>query len=113
MAMFLIGYNLLRALMSQAALMRAQRLEQFSFKGALGALRQWATRLDGVELLSEEHWQLVFWRLLECIGNGKLPHRPGRREPRARKRRPKNYPLLTKPRRLFVEIPHRNHYKIA
>ena len=26
------------------------------------------------------------------------PHRPGRIEPRVRKRRPKEYPLMTKPR---------------
>jgi len=113
LTMFLIGYNLLRALMNQAARLRRQRLESISFKGSLGAFRQWASRLDGVVLLSEEHWEIVYWRLLDCMGAGKLPRREGRHEPRARKRRPKNYPLLTKPRRLFVEVPHRNHYKLA
>jgi hypothetical protein len=113
LTMFLIGYNLLRALMNQAALMRRQRLETISFKGSLGAFRQWISRLDGVMMLSPEHWEIVYWRLLACIGAGKLPRRPQRHEPRARKRRPKNSPLLTKPRRLFVEVPHRNHYKLA
>ena len=36
--------------------------------------------------------------------------RPNRNEPRAAKRRPKSYPLLNRPRRLFVEITHRSRY---
>ena len=32
------------------------------------------------------------------IAHDVLPHRPGRVEPRVRKRRPKSYPLLTVPR---------------
>ena len=42
-----------------------------------------------------------------------MPDRPNRSEPRARKRRPKNYQLLNKPRRLFKEIQHRNRYRKA
>ena len=36
--------------------------------------------------------------LLAGIATLELPHRPGRIEPRAKKRRPKNLPLLTMPR---------------
>jgi hypothetical protein len=49
-------------------------------------------------------------QLLEIIAQDQVPDRPGRREPRAVKRRPKPYPLLNRPRRLFQEIPHRNRY---
>ena len=38
---------------------------------------------------------------------------PGRREPRATKRRPKTYQLLTRPRHQFQEIQHRDHYRAA
>jgi hypothetical protein len=48
--------------------------------------------------------------LLAVIAEDLAPERPGRREPRARKRRPKPYPLLNKPRRKFKDIPHRNRY---
>ena len=48
--------------------------------------------------------------LLECIARDPVPLRPNRSEPRARKRRPKNYQLLNKPRHLFKEIHHRNKY---
>ncbi len=41
----------------------------------------------------------------------KLDLRPFRSEPRAQKKRPKSYQLLTDPRATFQEIPHRNAYK--
>jgi hypothetical protein len=45
--------------------------------------------------------------LLEAIAAVKNPVRPGRRWPRAKRRRPKNFPLLTAPRHEYQEIPHR------
>ena len=50
--------------------------------------------------------------LLLSLARDLVPLRPGRREPRALKRRPKPFPLLTKPRHRFREIEHRNrHWK--
>ena len=49
--------------------------------------------------------------LLTYLARDPLPRRPNRTEPRARKRRPKNYQLLTQPRRIFKEIPHRDKYR--
>jgi len=41
-----------------------------------------------------------------------VPYRPNRVEPRAVKRRPKPFPLLTKPRHQYKELAHRNrHWK--
>ena len=42
------------------------------------------------------------------IAGDLLPERPGRSEPRVKKRRPKNYQLLTKPRSKIGNLPHRN-----
>ena len=50
---------------------------------------------------------------LAALAGDLVPERPGRREPRAVKRRPKPYPVLTKPRNQFVEIPHRSKYRKA
>ena len=41
----------------------------------------------------------------------RVPDRPNRVEPRAVKRRPKNYQRLTQPRLIFKECPHRNKYR--
>jgi hypothetical protein len=40
----------------------------------------------------------LYHTLLKVIVHKALPDRPGRSEPRVRKRRPKAYPLMTKPR---------------
>jgi len=48
--------------------------------------------------------------LLRGLADDPVPHRPGRREPRARKRRPNPYPLLTCHRCLDKEAPHPGKY---
>lgn len=49
--------------------------------------------------------------LLLNLARDLVPLRPGRQEPRAVKRRPKQYPLLTQPRHKFKEILHRSRYR--
>jgi hypothetical protein len=51
--------------------------------------------------------------LLYYIAHTVVTCRPNRSEPRALKRRPKNYQLLNKPRSQFHEAPHRTRYKKA
>ena len=50
-------------------------------------------------------------RLLEIIARDQVPERPGRREPRAVKRRPKPYQKLNRPRHLMKEMLHRSKYR--
>jgi hypothetical protein len=49
--------------------------------------------------------------LLRTLAQDLVPERPGRREPRAVKRRPKPYPLLNKPRHQFRENGRRAYCK--
>lgn len=91
----LLAYNLLRATMAQAAQEHGRDPRQLSFKGALQTMRAFALPL--LLCPSEELPDLVR-RVLAAIARHGVGHRPGRVEPRARKRRPKPYPLLTKPR---------------
>jgi hypothetical protein len=107
--MFIIAYNLVRALMLQAALLHNVPPLRISFKGSLGTLRQWAPIL--AMLNSPESLDDMTRLLLSYLAKDIIPDRPDRVEPRARKRRPKNYPLLNKPRHQYKEIPHRNRYK--
>ena len=48
--------------------------------------------------------------MLHHIARDTLPWRPNRTEPRARKRRPKQYQLLNRPRHEMRPIPHKNRY---
>jgi hypothetical protein len=107
--MHLIAYNLIRALMREAATSHHVPIERISFKGALATIREWTPLLASD--LHPSQRQCMTALLLKYLGRDLLPCRPNRSEPRARKRRPKNYPLLTKPRNLFLEIRHRNRYK--
>ena len=102
---FLIAYNFLRALMAEAATTHQVPRQIVSFKGTLDTIR----RFHPVMLRAKSKRTLTRLRprLLAILAADKLPIRPGRSEPRAVKRRPKSYPLLTKPRRIFKELPHK------
>lgn len=105
--MHLIAYNLVRALMLDAATAHALPLERISLKGTIDTIQHWAPILAQS---GAKQRRSLYQHMLHYIAADQLPHRPNRSEHRARKRRPKNYPLLTKPRKLFKEIPHRNQY---
>jgi hypothetical protein len=107
--MHIIAYNLIRTLMWQAAQCEQVCALSLSFRSCLASIRQWIPWMAALDPASRRFMktqQLLLKYLAEQI----LPCRPNRVEPRARKRRPKNYPLLTQPRKIFKEIPHRNHY---
>lgn len=108
--MYLIAYNLIRILMLKAAAQHSSNPESLSFKGTIDIVLNW-TPLIATALLTQRQHRKMRQLLLHYIARDTLPHRPNRSEPRARKRRPKNFQLLNKPRNLFKEIPHRNRYK--
>ena len=108
--MHMIAYNLIRALMLQGALAHTTDLNRISFKGSCDTLRQWAPHLAFVAA-NPALYRRLFRALLHTIAHDTVPSRPNRSEPRAVKRRPKNYHLLTKPRHLMGNLPHRNRPK--
>ena len=85
---YLLAYNLIRLLMVQAALAAGLEPRQLSFKHTVQIWMQWNAR----GLLTDPTHNLVV--LLRLIAQRKVRKRPGRIEPRARKRRPKPYPWL-------------------
>jgi hypothetical protein len=92
--MQVFGYNLVRALMLEAAWTYSVPLDRLSFKGTVDTLRQW-TPLFAPAIFA---FKRARKELLRIIAADQVPDRPKRHEPRARKRRPKPYPLLTVPR---------------
>jgi hypothetical protein len=110
LAMHRIAYNLIRALMQRAALTYDVDLERISFKGSLDSLHHYADAIYAAHRKPRKQAQL-FDALLRTIASDLVPLRPERSEPRARKRRPKNYQLLTKPREEMCTAPHRNRPK--
>lgn len=102
---FLVAHNFMRCLIAQAASAHHVCRSRISFKGTVDATRSFyqAMRLAR----SRRHANRLYRRLLEILARDLVPLRPGRREPRAVKRRPKPFSRLTKPRHLYREVPHR------
>lgn len=103
--MFLIDYNGLRGLMAEAAATHQVSRQSISFKGTVDTVRTFHPVM--LRTQSPRTLKRLRSRLLSILVADALPLRPGRREPRAAKKRPKPYPLLTKPRRRFKEAPYR------
>lgn len=110
--MHLIAYNCIRRLMAEAAKATDLAVRRVSFKGSLQALRNWEPHLNQGKLNRIERSRLIA-DLYEAITDTPIRQRPGRSEPRCRKRRPKNYELMTLPRREMKEISHRNRYRAS
>ena len=79
LAIYALVYNLTRLVMLKAAAQQQIDVERVSFVDALRWLAQACRRISPLRLSMN-------------------PHRPNRHEPRVRKRRPKQYDLMNKPR---------------
>ena len=86
----LLAYNLIRFLMAQAAHGADLDPRQLSFKHTLQLWTEWTGR----GLCATDDLQHLFTLIAQC----KVGQRPGRIEPREKKRRPKSYPWLKVPR---------------
>jgi hypothetical protein len=106
--MHMIAHNLIRLLMQEASLVWCVPLQRISFKGALDTFREYLTAMGCSR--NKRRARGVYAKLIAAIATDQVPERPGRREPRAVKRRPKNHQWLTAPRHLFKEYRHRGKY---
>ena len=105
----LIAYNIVRITMIEASRRHRTDLDRLSFKGTVDGLRQYCPRMARARSLTA--LRRLERGLLRAVAKDLVPRRPGRREPRAVKRRPKPLAYLTKPRRAYRDIPHRNRRK--
>jgi hypothetical protein len=88
----LLAYNLIRLLMAQAAATHGTHPRAISFKHTVQLFSEFQLR----DLCRAHAPTLAL--LIRLIAQGRVGHRPGRSEPRARKRRPKSSPWLKVPR---------------
>jgi hypothetical protein len=106
--MHLLAHNLVRRLMFEAARKAHVPLSRISFAGALSAARRTGEAM--LQARNQSQRNQLLEELYRVLAKDLVPERPGRWEPRAVKRRPKPYPVLTRPRSRFREISHRNRY---
>ena len=91
----LLAYNLIRGLMAQSAFQFQRLPRELSFKGTLQILSAFR---DYFLVSSQQDRHRFRSPLLRAIATHQVADRPGRCEPRAKKRRKKDYPLLMMPR---------------
>lgn len=99
-AVCLLAYNLVRWTMAKVASLSDVLPRALSFTGAKRLLNTFADQLRRTPC---DQIRTLIATVLASIATLQLPHRPGRIEPRAKKRRPKNLPLLTVPRHVARE----------
>jgi len=93
--MYVLAYNLIRAVMVRTALQEGLCPRQLSFKGALQAVNGFTPALvfaEGAVVVA------LLDALLESVAAHRVGQRPNRVEPRAVQRRPKAHKLLRVPR---------------
>jgi hypothetical protein len=100
-AVYFLAYNLVRWAMAKAALLVDVLPRVLSFSGAKRVLSAFADQLRRTG--GDEIHDLIA-TVLRHIGRLRLPQRPNRIEPRAKKRRPKKLPLLTVPRQVARDL---------
>jgi hypothetical protein len=106
--MHFLMHNLVRRLMLEASRRHGVPLERVSFAGSLAVARRYGEAL--LQARSEARRRSLREEIFRALASDLVPDRPGRREPRAVKRRPKPYPRLMCHRHKFREIQHQNRY---
>ena len=91
---YLLAYNLIRLLMAQAAVQSGQLPQQLSFKHTVQLWNAWTSRARA------RTPKVDVTQLFALAAQLRVGHRPGRCEPRAKKRRPKSFPWLKVPRHI-------------
>jgi IS4 transposase len=94
----LLAYNLIRTVMAQAAAKHGLEPRSISFKGAVQTLDAFRPVIAMHGERDSASRSRVYRQILDAIATHRVADRPDRFEPRLRKRRPKHYAFLRKPR---------------
>ncbi len=94
----ILAYNLIRTIIAQAASKHDVKPRSISFKGAIQTLEAFQPL---IAIQGEHNSTLLhslYQQLLDAVATHRVADRPGRFEPRQRKRRQKKYDRMMKPR---------------
>jgi len=94
-----IAYNMVRAIMLEAAIIHDVNIDRPSLKGTVDTQLSWTPLLPTGKPRKTKQF---IHEILLVIASDSFPLIPKRSEHRVKKRRPKSYQLLTKPRHLMT-----------
>ncbi len=93
-----IAYNLIRTMMVQSCLRADMLPREISFKATVQTLEAFQPLIAASGCRSKDHRMMLYEQMLQAISVHQVGNRPGRLEPRLRKRRTKKYDFMMKPR---------------
>jgi hypothetical protein len=96
---YALAYNEIRRIILESGKIFGVHPIRYSFKNAVQSFELWWPQLSRARSIAEEEEVMV--SLLAHIASVEVGKRPGRSEPRRRKKRPKPGKYLTKPRSLY------------
>lgn len=94
----ILAYNLIRTIIAQAASRQGLEPRSISFKGAMQTLEAFQPLIALQGESNADLRRTIYEQVLDAIALHRVADRPDRYEPRLRKRRPKHYAFLRKPR---------------
>jgi hypothetical protein len=94
----ILAYNLIRTVIAQAAMKHGIEPRTISFKGAVQTLEAFQPMIAMKGEHAPAFRMQLYQQILDAIATHRVANRPDRFEPRRRKRRPKPYDRLMKPR---------------
>ncbi|MGB3123170.1 MAG: transposase, partial [Pseudomonas sp.] len=94
----ILAYNLIRTIIAQAASAHDVEPRTISFKGAIQTLEAFQPLIAIQSERDATHGRSLYQQLIDAIATHRVADRPDRFEPRKRKRRPKKYDRMMKPR---------------
>ena len=95
----ILTYNLIRTIMAQAATKHDIKPRSISFKGTIQTLESFQPVIAIMGQHDPALCMHLYQHLLDCVASHRVANRPDRYDPRLRKRRPKQYGYLRKPRK--------------
>ena len=94
----ILAYNLIRTIMAQAASKHDMKPRSISFKGVVQTLNAFQPLIAFQGERDAPFRMYLYEQVLDAIAAHQVADRPDRFEPRRKKRRPKPYDRLMKPR---------------
>lgn len=104
LAMALLGFNLVKTTCRRSVRHHPEHWKLISFKGALGAIRSMQSIFSAAATKTKRSLASAIDQMLALVSTKRIDVRPGRWEPRMKKKRQKPFPLLEKPREKYKEM---------
>ena len=107
-----LAYNLIRAIMAQAASQHKLQPRDVRFKGTIQTLEAFQPLVSFQEHKGTAFRQGLYLQVLEAVATHRVADRPDRFEPRKRQRHPRKGEIMTKPRQELKRLMRKGVTKI-